>query len=129
MNRNKSILILLVLGWPCAAFNEISGFIILPQTMVVYALVLSAIALYLNYRWVHVAPLVLLVTLVLASGGVTTVHTDFVGPAAIKEQGQSYVFFAYAEFLVVLFANSIGIYTGLKRNKRLRGHLSRQDGS
>ena len=87
--------------------------------MLVHALVLGAIAIFINYRWVKFSPVIFLITLVLASSSLNTVYNEFLGLIILKEQGQNYFYYAHAEVLAVLFANIIGIYFGIRRYKIL----------
>jgi len=109
-------------AWPAwlTAGIKVTPYIILPPRMLLYAVILSAIAFWMNRRWVHIAPLILPLTLALASGGIFTLHDAWVGPAVIEEQGMRYAYFAYGEFLSVLTANIAGVGFGLRRRRRLR---------
>ncbi len=108
-----------LLLWPCSVIAEVSDKIILPPTMAIYAVVLSIIALFANYRWVMFFPLIALITIGLASGGISVVFDEQIGSAAIKEQGESYQYYAYAEILVVVFANIAGVIFGAKNRKKI----------
>jgi carbon starvation protein CstA len=96
---------------------EISDIITLPPLMMIHAIVLSAIALYMNYRWIMVSPIFFIITLVLAATGLNAVYSEFLGPLVIQDQGESYIYIAYSEFILVLIANIIGINFGIERYK------------
>lgn len=115
----KSLLSLTLMLLPITAQAEVSDKIILPYMMIIYALVLGALSVFINKKWPLYLPLTIIISCALASGGLATVYDTHIGPAAIKEQGQSYILFAYFELLTVLIANLIGGYLGFKaRNKR-----------
>lgn len=95
--------------------------------MVVHALVLGAIAIYMNYRYIMVSPVIILVTLVLASTGLEAIHNEVLGPYVIRDQGQSYIYVAYSEFLLVFFANIIGINFGVIRRKNKKRPETEED--
>ena len=83
---------------------QISDFITLPHIMMIHAVVLSGIALYMNYRFIMVSPIFFIVTLVLSATGLNAVYDEILGPFVISEQGDSYTYIAYSEFILVLLA-------------------------
>tara|TARA_B110000003_G_scaffold198066_1_gene196718 strand:- start:1193 stop:1567 length:375 start_codon:yes stop_codon:yes gene_type:complete len=117
--KEVKLLTLIFLIIPLTARAEVSDKIILPDMMLAYVIVLGSLGFFLNKKWPLFSPVVILITGVLASGGLATVYDTHIGPAAIKEQGQSYVYFAYIEFITVLVINLIGCYLGFKsRNNK-----------
>jgi predicted tellurium resistance membrane protein TerC len=100
--------------WPSVALAEVSDKIILPPTMGVYALVLGVAALVLNRLWPRFSPIVAIVTILLSAQGVAVVFDDFVGPAAVAEQGASYSYIAFGTVTVVVLANIAGAYWGYR---------------
>ena len=97
---------------------EISDFITLPHVMMIHAVVLSAIALYMNYRWIMVSPIFFIITQVLAATGLNAIYNEVLAPYVISEQGESYIYIAYSEFILVFVANIVGINFGIERYKK-----------
>jgi hypothetical protein len=113
-----NVKVLFLALWPLAALAEVSDKIILPHTMSVGAVVLGLAAVFLNYRWPRFSPVVAIVSISLSSQGVAVVLDDFVGPAAIAEQGMSYKYVAFGTVAFVALANIAGAIWGYRARAR-----------
>ncbi len=109
-----SLFILFII--PSVAWAEVSDKIISIGEMIIYGIILSVIAVLMNWRYKKIFVITLIVTLYLASPGVATVLDEHVGPAAIREQGKIYSIVAYLSFIAVVLSNIAGLLLS-KKNK------------
>ena len=99
------------------AWASITQKIVLPRTILVYALVLGLIGFTLNVFFPRFVFLTVVLTILFSSRAILVCNDPFVGRDLMIQYGGRYEFYAVGEILVILVANFVGSIFGNFREK------------
>lgn len=99
------------------AWASITDKIVLPRTILAYALVLSLVGFTFNVFFPRFVFLTVVVTMLFSSRAILICNDPFVGRDLMLQYGGRYEFYAVGEILAILVANFLGSIFGNFRVK------------